>query len=142
MDSPERTAENKSLGCRARIDSADSVCKISVSDAGDTAHRGLPSQTVGIIRGLSNRLHVGANDIADPADFGVAVDFVDASFLLAKAILQCLNCNIESDLVPKLKSVGDSFRSRINADTVFDKNLHRKSPAVYSASKPSSHRGA
>ena len=76
----------------------------------------LPSQTVGIIRALSKRLHVGANDIADPTDFGVAVDFADASFLLAKAILQCLNCDIEPDLVPELKTVGDSLRGRIDAD--------------------------
>ena len=36
---------------------------------------------------VSQRLHVGANDIANPADFGVAVDFVDVSLLLAKTIL-------------------------------------------------------
>ena len=62
------------------------------------------------IRALSHRLHVGANDIANPADFGVAIDFVDTRLFLAKAILQCLNCNIESDFVSELKTVGDSFR--------------------------------
>ena len=67
-------------------------------------------QTVGILRAVLERLHVGANDIAHPADSGVAVDFVDASSLLAKAILQCFNCNIESDLVPELKTVGDGLR--------------------------------
>lgn len=46
-----------------------------------------PSQTVGIIRALSQRLHVGANDVADPADFGVAVDFVNTGFFFAKTIL-------------------------------------------------------
>jgi len=71
---------------------------------------GLPSQTVGIIRALSKRLHVGANDIADPAAFGVAVDFVDASFLLAKAILQCLNCNIESELKKDDKRKQDEMK--------------------------------
>jgi hypothetical protein len=35
----------------------------------------------------SQRLHVGTNDIADPADLGVTVDFVDVSLLLAKTIL-------------------------------------------------------
>lgn len=39
------------------------------------------------IRALSHRLHVGANDIANPADFGVTIDFVDVSLLLTKTIL-------------------------------------------------------
>jgi hypothetical protein len=39
------------------------------------------------MRALSQRLHVGANDIANTADFGVAVDFIDASFFLAKTIV-------------------------------------------------------
>ena len=62
------------------------------------------------MRALSQRLHVGANDIADPAAFGVAVDFVDASFLLAKAILQCLNCNIESELKKDDKRKQDEMK--------------------------------
>jgi len=33
---------------------------------------------------VSQRLHIGANYIADPADFGVAVDFIDAGLFLAK----------------------------------------------------------
>src|SRR5580700_4775631 len=65
---------------------------------------------------VSQRIHVGANDIADSADFGVAVDFGDAGPFLVKAILQCLNCNIESDFVSELKTVGDSFRGWIDAD--------------------------
>jgi len=48
--------------------------------------------------------------------FGVAVDFVGATFLLAKASLQFLLCHIESDPVPELKRVDDSFRGRIDAD--------------------------
>ena len=36
---------------------------------------------------LSQRLHVGTNDIANTADFGVAVDFIDAGLFLAKTIL-------------------------------------------------------
>jgi len=39
------------------------------------------------IRALSHRLHVGANDIANPADFGIAVNFIDGRLLLAKRIL-------------------------------------------------------
>ena len=31
------------------------------------------------MRAQSQRLHVGANDIANPADFGVTIDFVDVS---------------------------------------------------------------
>jgi hypothetical protein len=70
----------------------------------------LRSQTVGTIRALLQRLDVGANDIADPADFGVAEDFVDTDFLLAKTILQSFYCDIESDFVPKFETVGDSLR--------------------------------
>ena len=36
---------------------------------------------------VSQRLHIGANDITNPAHLGVAVDFVDASPFLAKTIL-------------------------------------------------------
>ena len=36
---------------------------------------------------LSQRFHVRTNDIANPADFGVTVDFIDVSLLLAKTIL-------------------------------------------------------
>ena len=36
---------------------------------------------------MSQRLHIGANDIANPADLGVTVDFVDLGLLLAKGIL-------------------------------------------------------
>jgi len=42
---------------------------------------------VGIVRAHSQCLHVGANDVANPADFGVAVDFIDAGLFLAKRIL-------------------------------------------------------
>ena len=69
-----------------------------------------PSETLGIIGALSHRLHVGANDSADSADFGVAVDFVDTGFLLAKTILQSFYCDIESDFVPKFETVGDRLR--------------------------------
>src|ERR1035437_4257784 len=65
---------------------------------------------------VSQGLHIGANDIANPADFGVAVDFVDVGLFLEKAILQSFYCDIESDLVPELETVGDGFRSRIDAD--------------------------
>src|SRR5580704_12023435 len=54
---------------------------------------------------VSQRLHVRANDIANPADFGVAVDFVDGGLLLAKAVLQGFDRDIESDSVPELKAV-------------------------------------
>src|SRR5258708_35836074 len=52
----------------------------------------------------SPRLHVRANDIANPRDFGVAVDFVDGGLLLAKRILQCFDFNIDPDLVPDLEA--------------------------------------
>src|ERR1700722_11395922 len=58
---------------------------------------------------VSQRLHVGANDIANPADFGVTVDFVDVSLLLAKRIFQSFDCYIESDFAPELKAVGDGL---------------------------------
>ena len=42
---------------------------------------------VGVVRARSQHLHIGANDITNPADFGAAVDFVDAVPFLAKTIL-------------------------------------------------------
>jgi hypothetical protein len=98
------------LGSIAFTDFADGVCRIAAS--GDAIERTAPfrSQTVGTIRALSQRLDVGANDIADPADFGVAEDFVDADFLLAKTILQSFYCDIESDFAPKFETVGDRLR--------------------------------
>jgi hypothetical protein len=63
-----------------------------------------------IVRAKSQRLHVGANDITNPADFGMVVDFVDAGLFLAKTILQGFDCDIESDFVPKLETVGDGLR--------------------------------
>jgi hypothetical protein len=42
---------------------------------------------VGIVRAQSQRFHIRANDITNPADFGVAVDFGDAGPFLVKAIL-------------------------------------------------------
>ena len=75
-----------------------------------SAHRDCSISTFGFVRALSQRLHVGANDIADPADFGVAVDFVYTGFFLAKTILQGFNCDIESDFVPKLETVGNGLR--------------------------------
>jgi len=95
----------------ALIDFADSVCKIL-----PPAMRAIqliatfPSQTVGGIGALSKRLDVGANDIADPTDFRIAVDFVDTGFFLAKTILQSFYCDIESDFVPKFETVGDGLR--------------------------------
>jgi hypothetical protein len=59
---------------------------------------------------LSKRLHIGANDITNPADSGVAVDFVDAGLFLVKTILQGFDCDIESDFVPKFETVGDGLR--------------------------------
>jgi hypothetical protein len=63
-----------------------------------------------LLEALSQGLQVGANDIADPAHFGVAVDFVDTGFLLAKTIPQSFYRDIESDFVPKFETVGDSLR--------------------------------
>jgi len=65
---------------------------------------------------VSQRLHVGAKDIANTTDFRVAADFVDASLLLVKAIFQCLNCDIESDLVPELKTVDYCLHGGVDAD--------------------------
>jgi hypothetical protein len=55
---------------------------------------------------VSHCLHVGANDIANSADFGVAVDFVDGGLLLAETVLQGFDCDIEPDFVPELEAVG------------------------------------
>jgi hypothetical protein len=59
---------------------------------------------------MSQRLHVGTSDIANPADFGVAVDFVDVSLLLAKTILESFDRDIESNLVSEFKAIGNGFR--------------------------------
>lgn len=75
-----------------------------------STRRDLSISTPAIVRTLQ-RLHIGANDITYPADFGVAVDFVGIGPLLAKTILEGFDCDIESDFVPELKTVGDSFRS-------------------------------
>jgi hypothetical protein len=52
-----------------------------------SAHRDLFNLNSGIVGALSQRRHIGANDITNPADFGVAVDFVDASLFLVKTLL-------------------------------------------------------
>jgi hypothetical protein len=39
-----------------------------------------------------------------------------AAHLLAKRTLQGFDCDIEPDLVPELKTVGDGLRGWINAD--------------------------
>lgn len=49
--------------------------------------RDLSIATRGIVAALSQRLHIGSNDIANPAYFGVEVDFVYAGPFLAKTIL-------------------------------------------------------
>ncbi len=72
------------------MDSSDSVCRILASR--DTredafAHHDLFQSQLRHFGALSQRLHIGANYITNPAHFGVAVDFVDASPFLAKTIL-------------------------------------------------------
>jgi len=72
------------------MDSSDSVCRILASryareDA--FAHHDLFNLQLWHLGALSQRIHIGANDITNPAHFGVAVDFVDASPFLAKTIL-------------------------------------------------------
>jgi len=64
----------------------------------------------GIVCVQSQCLYIGANDITNPANFGVAVDFVDAGLFLVKTILQGFDCDIESDFVPKFETVGDGLR--------------------------------
>jgi hypothetical protein len=103
------------LGSIGLIDSSDSVCRISAP--GDERQNGrilaiaiLPSQPLALVGALSQHLHIGANDIVNPAYFGGAVDFVDVGLFLVKTILQSFYCDIESDLVPELKTVGDGFR--------------------------------
>ena len=72
------------------MDSSDSVCRILASlDAREDAFcpsRSFQSQ-LWHFGDLSQRIHIGANDITNPAQFGVAVDLVDASPFLAKTIL-------------------------------------------------------
>jgi hypothetical protein len=71
------------------MDSSDSVCRISAS--GEIRKNASVSSEfhlgVVIVSVQSQRLHIRANDITNPADLGVAVDFVDAGLFLAKAIL-------------------------------------------------------
>jgi hypothetical protein len=101
------------------MDSSDSVCRIlPTATRGRTlsAYRGPLNLTWGVVAGLTQRLHIGANDITNPADFGVAVDFVDAGPFLAKAIPEGFDCDVESDFAPEFKTVGDGFRSRIDTD--------------------------
>src|ERR1022692_3980383 len=102
------------LGSIGLMDSSDSVCRISASGhACESAF--YPSRSFHLkplpLSEPLQRLHIGANDITNPAGFGVAVDFVDIGPLLAKTILEGFDCDIESDFVPELKTVGDSFRS-------------------------------
>ena len=106
--------------CKRRFDgidrpmnSSDSVCRISAS--GETLKDTLLIAAsfhldVGSVRARSQRLHVGANDITNPADFGVVVDSVDAGLFLVKTILQGFDCDIEADFVPKFETVGDGLR--------------------------------
>jgi hypothetical protein len=71
------------------MDSSDSVCRISASGEilKNTSASGEFHLGVVIVSVQSQRLHIGSNDIAYPADFGVAIDFVDAGLSLAKTIL-------------------------------------------------------
>jgi hypothetical protein len=71
------------------MDSSDSVCRISASSEilKNTSGSGEIHLGIVIVSVQSQRLHIRANDITNPADFGVAVDFVDAGLFLAKAIL-------------------------------------------------------
>ena len=83
--------------CKRRLDgidrpmnSSDSVCRIFASGEDAEEYSSIAASfhlDVGIVRAQSQRLHIGANDITNPADFGVAVDFVDAGPFLAKTIL-------------------------------------------------------
>ena len=78
------------LGSIGLMNSSDSVCRIlPPATRGRTlsAHRGPLNFNRGVVAGLTQRLHIGANDITNRADFGVAVDFVDAGPFLAKTIL-------------------------------------------------------
>jgi len=71
------------------MDSPDSVCGILRRQARENQVSTPSPLTLnwGVVGRLTQRLHVGANDIANPADFGVAVDFVDAGLFLVKTIL-------------------------------------------------------
>ncbi len=82
--------------CKRRFDgmdrltnSSDSVCRISA--CGEKLEYSSIALSfhlnVDIVRAQSQRLHIGANDITNPADFGVVVDFVDAGLFLVKTIL-------------------------------------------------------
>lgn len=65
---------------------------------------------------VSQSLHVRANDIADTANFGVALNLVDGRLLLPEGIFDRLDRNIKPDLVPKLETVRNGFRDRIDTD--------------------------
>jgi hypothetical protein len=101
------------LGSIGLMNSSDSVCRI-LAPSTRPENTLCPSRPFefqqGVVAGLAQCLHIGANDITNPADFGVVVDFVDAGLFLVKTILQGFDCDIESDFVPKFETVGDGLR--------------------------------
>jgi hypothetical protein len=62
-------------------------CRRQPAGENTPSHRGHLNLNWGVVAGLTQRLHIRANDIANTADFGVAVDFIDAGLFLAKTIL-------------------------------------------------------
>jgi hypothetical protein len=64
----------------------------------------------------SQRLYVGANDVAHGADFREVIDFAYGRLLLAKAVLHGFKSNVQSDLIAKLEAVGHGFCSGVNTD--------------------------
>ena len=60
---------------------SDTVCRISASGKALKNTSSIPAsfhRDFGIVCVRSQCLHIGANDITNPADFGIVVDFVDA----------------------------------------------------------------
>ena len=58
------------------------------------------------------------DNFAHATDFGIAIDFVDAGFLLVKAVLQGFDCNVKTNLVAKLETIRHGLRCRIDMDAL------------------------
>ena len=69
-----------------------------------------------LVASLSQRLHVGADDIANTTNPCVAVNFVNCRLLLSEGILEGFDCNIKPYFVTELETVCDGLRYGINAD--------------------------
>lgn len=76
------TGRSTLLGSTGLMDFSDSVCTIlrtATRGKNTVSYGGSLTLNWGVVADQSESLSEGANDIANPADFGVTVDFVDVS---------------------------------------------------------------